>query len=70
MSFVSTFDHTNPMADKKPDLEMLMAREQLIEDIECIVDDFFYEKYNGDIAERDELTRILCDAVCRNFPTN
>ena len=70
MSFVSTFDHTNPMADKKPNLEMLMAREQLMEDIDAICDDFFYEKYNGDIAERDELTRILCDAVCRNFPTN
>ena len=50
-------------------MQMLMTREQLMEDIDCIVDDFFYEKYNGDIAERDELTRILCDAVCRNFPT-
>ena len=69
MSFVSTFDHTNPMADKNTNLEMLMQREQLMEDIDCIVDDFFYEKYNGDIAERDELTRILCDAVCKNFPT-
>ena len=70
MSFVSTFDHTNPMADKNTNLEMLMQREQLMEDIDCIVDDFFYEKYNGDIAERDELTRILCDAVCKNYPTN
>ena len=69
MSFVSTFDHTNPMADKNTNLEMLMQREQLMEDIDCIVDDFFYEKYNGDIAERDELTRILCDAVCKNFTT-
>ena len=51
-------------------LEMLSAREQLMEDIDCIVDDFFYEKYNGDIAERDELIRTLCDAVCKNFPTN
>ena len=50
-------------------LEMLTQREQLMEDIDCIVDDFFYEKYNGDITERDELTRILCDAVCKNFPT-
>ena len=44
------------------------AREQLMEDIDCIVDDFFYAKYNGDNAERDELTRILCDAVCKHFP--
>jgi hypothetical protein len=70
MSFVSTFDHTNPMADKNTNLEMLMQREQLMEDIDGICDEFFYEKYNGDIAERDELTRILCDAVCKNFPTN
>ena len=52
----------------KPNLEMLTQREQLMEDIDSIVDDFFYEKYNGDTAERDELTRILCDAVCTNFP--
>ena len=48
-------------------LEMLTQREQLMEDIDCIVDNFFYEKYNGDIAERDELVTLLCDAVCRNF---
>ena len=50
-------------------MQMLSQREQLMEDIDCIVDDFFYEKYNGDNAERDELTRILCDAVLKNFPT-
>ena len=51
-------------------MQMLMQREQLMEDIDSICDDFFYEKYNGDIAERDELIRTLCDAVCKNFPTN
>ena len=50
--------------------DYLAEREQLMHDIECIVDAFFYEKYNGDVAEGDELTRILCDAVCKNFPTN
>ena len=49
-------------------LELLTQREQLMEDIDCIVDDFFYEKYNGDIAERDELVALLCDTVCKNFP--
>ena len=49
--------------------DYLAEREQLMHDIECIVDAFIYEKYNGDVAERDELTRILCDAVCKNFPT-
>ena len=41
------------------DLEMLGQREQLMDDIDCIVDDFFYEKYNGDIAERDELIHSM-----------
>ena len=48
----------------------MTKREQLMEDINCVVETFFYEKYNGDIAESDELTRILCDVVCKNFPSN
>jgi hypothetical protein len=51
-------------------LEMLSQREQLMEDIDAIVDGFFndhLEQYQG---ERDDLTRILCDAVCTNFPIN
>ena len=67
MSFVSSFDHTNPMADKNPNLEMLMAREQLMEDIDCIITDYFQ---GVDDDELNEVTRILCDAVCKNFPTN
>ena len=66
MSFVSTFDHTNPMADKKPNLEMLMAREQLMEDIDCIVS-AQYGQGNEELA--DEMINLLCDAVCKNFPT-
>ena len=66
MSLIKDYLHTKMMDN----LEMLTQREQLMEDIDSIVDDFFYEKYNGDIAERDELTRILCDAVCKNYPTN
>jgi len=51
------------------DLTMLTAREQLMEDIDAIVDDF---EYRGHICElySEELTRILCDAVCKNFPAN
>ena len=52
------------------DLEMLSQRENLMENIESVVDDFFYENYNGDTAERDKLTRIICDAVCKHFPCN
>ena len=64
MSLIKDYLHTQ-MTDQ---LEMLTQREQLMEDIDCIVDDFFYEKYNGDIAERDELVALLCDTVCKNFP--
>jgi len=49
-------------------LEMLSAREQLMEDVDSICDDFFYSNYNGDISEAEELVRILCDAVVKNFP--
>ena len=49
-------------------LEMLMSREQLMEDIDSIVSEYFGEIYDSKIDE--ELVRTLCDAVCRNFPTN
>ena len=45
-------------------LEMLMQREQLMEDIIAIVDGL-----GGlSIDTKGELEEILCDAVCRNFP--
>ena len=48
-------------------LEMLSAREQLMEDIDAIVDEYFQE-YG--ITNDPELVKVLCDAVCKNFPTN
>tara|TARA_B100001939_G_C16382488_1_gene380570 strand:- start:91 stop:279 length:189 start_codon:yes stop_codon:yes gene_type:complete len=59
-------------------LEMLIAREKLMEDIDAIVEDFYFDKPVPDIDGRlqltnddcEELSRILCDAVCKNFPTN
>ena len=55
-------------------VEMLTAREQLMEDIDAIVDEFTFDLPIDNIHERselaEELSRILCDAVCRNFPTN
>jgi len=47
-------------------LEMLTAREQLMEDIIAIVDG----ELSGIISQElsDELERRLCDAVCKNFP--
>ena len=52
-------------------LEMLSAREQLMEDIDSIISGFFNDTYEGQYPEEcEDLTRILCDAVCKNFPAN
>tara|TARA_R110002124_G_scaffold92569_2_gene234988 strand:- start:459 stop:701 length:243 start_codon:yes stop_codon:yes gene_type:complete len=61
-----------------PMLEMLMSREQLMEDIIAIVDEYFQAQINecddmGELSNfeeaKDDLTSVLCDAVCKNFPT-
>ena len=71
MSFVSTFTYSK----MNTNLEMLTAREQLMEDIDCIVDETFMEMFGWEDVDKwsnhkDKLTSILCDAVCKNFPTN
>jgi hypothetical protein len=43
-------------------LEMLTAREQLMEDIECIIESRIDDDCDG-------LIEALCDAVCANFPS-
>ena len=63
MAFVSTFTYSK----MNTNLEMLTAREQLMEDIDCIISEYFGELYDANIDE--ELVRTLCDAVCKNFPT-
>ena len=45
-------------------LEMLSAREQLMEDIDCIIEANF-----GEVEYKDDVIRMLCDAVCKNFPS-
>ena len=50
-------------------LEMLTQREQLMEDIDSICDEFFCQNFPDSKEQFDELTRVLCDAVCKNFPT-
>ena len=59
MAFVSTFTYSK----MNTNLEMLTAREQLMEDIDCIIESNF-----GEIEYKDDVIRQLCDAVCRNFP--
>ena len=46
---------------------MLSNREQLMWDIDGIVEEF---ACNNNISEDDmeDLIRVLCDAVCKNFP--
>lgn len=53
-----------------PNLEMLTAREQLMEDIDCIIESFFYDTWGDEYTQdREELVKTLCDAVCANFPS-
>ena len=61
MSFVSSFTYSK----MNTNLEMLTAREQLMEDIDCIIESNF-----GEVEYKDDVIRQLCDAVCRNFPAN
>ena len=62
----------NPLTMKtfvpNPHLEMLMSREQLMIDIDCIVE----SELDGIISQElsDELVRRLCDAVCNHFPAS
>ena len=53
-------------------LQMLSQREQLMEDIDCIIESYqIDENFNiNDCDDRDDLVRVLCEAVCKNFPTN
>ena len=53
-----------PMTDsQKTMLEMITSREQLMEDIMCIIESNF-----GEVEYKDEVITQLCDAVCNNFP--
>jgi hypothetical protein len=63
MSIIQSYLH-NKMMDR---LEMLSQREQLMEDIDCIITEYFSQY---DVNYDEELVRILCDAVCKNFPAN
>ena len=52
------------------------SREQLMEDIDSIIDSISSIYIDPDDihwntieVSHEELTRMLCDAVCKNFPT-
>ena len=59
------------MIELNPKLEMLSAREQLMSDIDCIIESFFWDTWGDEYnEEQQELVKTLCDAVCANFPSN
>ena len=62
MSLIKSYLHNLQMNNQ---LEMLSQREQLMEDIENIIESNF-----GEVEYKDDVIRMLCDAVCTNFPTN
>ena len=66
MSLIKDYLHRK-MIDSKT--AFLTQREQLMWDIDGIVDEFCCM---NDICEDDmeDLIRVLCDAVCKNFPSN
>ena len=45
-------------------LEMLTTREQLMEDVTCIIESKLFD--NGDLAI--ELIASVCDSICEHFP--
>ena len=50
---------------------IILQREQLMEDIDCIISGFFNDTWEDyDEGECNSLIKILCDAVCKNFPSN
>ena len=49
-------------------LEMLTAREQLMEDIVSIVDGYL-EDVDIDDVDKESMIVGLCNAVCFNFPS-
>ena len=62
MSLIKSYLHTLEMNNQ---LEMLSQREQLMEDIENIIESNF-----GEVEYKDDVIRMLCDAVCTNFHSN
>ena len=63
MSLIKQYLHAN-----MNDLQMLTAREQLMEDIDCIVESML-ENVDIDDVDKETMITSLCDAVCQNFPT-
>ena len=69
---------TNSVTQLETNSTLTIAREQLLEDIDCIIEGFYFDnppqmtrcddRLQLPAIAREELTRILCDAVRKNFP--
>ncbi len=58
------------LPQRSMNLEILKQREQLMEDIECIVEERILSQFGSEFGDvSDDIIRVLCDAVCKNFPT-
>ena len=47
--------------------ELLTMRDQAMQNIDTIVDDFFAKHYADDIELRDELVTQICDMMCETI---
>ena len=69
MSLIKSYLHEQMNTfTPNPHLEMLMQREQLMEDIDSICDEFFFEHGSDSHNNYNDLISVLCDSVCKNFP--
>lgn len=68
MAFIGTNDGGEKLIMDQDILNQLLnQREQLMEDIETIVEGNFNECSQW---HKQDVTRMLCDAVIKNFPRN
>ena len=50
-------------------VQMLSRREQLMWDIDGIVEDFFVSTWGSEYEnDMEDLIKVLCNSVCKNFP--
>ena len=68
--YYSVYQTTRPNRFIMDRLTMLTQREQLMEDIDCIITEYFKDTDIYDVNYDHELVMLLCDAVCKNFPVN
>ena len=67
MSLIKDYLYTKRLMNPQ---EMLTQREQLMWDIDGIVEEFFVSTWGDEHGEdMEQMIRILCDAVCKNFPS-